>query len=74
MQVARIELLQRMPVFGGIGPTSSGSCSTCARWCPSRRTSSFSVNTTRPISMFVLEAGKVAVLKSWRGQEFLLRI
>src|SRR4029079_1301261 len=22
-------------------------------------------------SMFVLEAGKVAVLKSWRGQEFL---
>jgi len=24
--------------------------------------------------MFVLEAGKVAVLKSWRGQEFLLRI
>jgi CRP-like cAMP-binding protein len=24
-------------------------------------------------SMFVLEAGKVAVLKSWRGQEYLLR-
>ena len=24
--------------------------------------------------MFVLEAGKVAVLKSWRGQEYLLRI
>src|SRR5262249_49109043 len=24
-------------------------------------------------TMFVLEAGKVAVLKSWRGQEYLLR-
>jgi CRP-like cAMP-binding protein len=24
-------------------------------------------------SMFVLEAGKAAVLKSWRGQEYLLR-
>ena len=29
---ARIELLQRMPIFGGIsGPTSSNSCSACAR-------------------------------------------
>ena len=25
-------------------------------------------------ALFVLEAGKVAVLKSWRGQEFLLQI
>ena len=24
--------------------------------------------------MFVLEAGKVAVLKSWRGQQYLLKI
>jgi CRP/FNR family transcriptional regulator, cyclic AMP receptor protein len=74
MQEARIELLQRMPVFGGIRADVLqfllGLCAVVS--VPTNEY--FFHEHDQADSMFVLEAGKVAVLKSWRGQEYLLRI
>lgn len=73
MQEARIELLQRMPVFGGI---RADVLQFLLGLCPvvSVPTNEFFFREhDQADSMFVLEAGKVAVLKSWRGQEHLLR-
>jgi len=73
MQEARIELLQRMPVFGGIREDVLqfllGLCPVV--FVPTNEF--FFREHDQADSMFVLEAGKVAVLKSWRGQEYLLR-
>ena len=71
---ARIELLQRMPIFGGIRADVLkyllGLCSVVS--VPTNEF--FFHEHDQADSMFVLEAGKVAVLKSWRGQEHLLSI
>ena len=73
MQEVRIELLQRMPIFGGI---RADTLQFLLAFCPivSVPTNEFFFREhDQADSMFVLEAGKVAVLKSWRGQEYLLR-
>jgi CRP/FNR family transcriptional regulator, cyclic AMP receptor protein len=73
MQEARIELLQRMPVFGGI---RADILQFLLGLCPVVSVSSdefFFREHDEGDSMFVLEAGKAAVLKSWRGQEYFLR-
>jgi CRP/FNR family cyclic AMP-dependent transcriptional regulator len=73
MQEARIELLQRMPVFGGI---RADILQFLLGLCPAVSVSTnefFFQEHDQADSMFVLEAGKAAVLKSWRGQEYLLR-
>ena len=73
MQEARIELLQRMPVFGGIRADVLqfllGLCPVVS--VPANEF--FFREHDQADSMFVLEAGKAAVLKSWGGQEYLLR-
>ena len=74
MQEARIELLQRMPIFGGI---HSDTLQFLLAFCPiiSVPTNEFFFREhDQADSMFVLEAGKVAVLKSWGGQEYVLSI
>jgi CRP/FNR family transcriptional regulator, cyclic AMP receptor protein len=74
MQEGRLELLQRMPIFGGIradildyllglGPVVSVPANAF-----------FFREHDQADSMFVIEVGKVAVLKSWSGQEYLLSI
>jgi CRP/FNR family cyclic AMP-dependent transcriptional regulator len=73
MQQVRIELLQRMPIFGGI---RADILQFLLELCPiaSVPTNEFFFREhDQADSMFVLEAGKAAVLKSWRGQEYLLR-
>jgi CRP/FNR family cyclic AMP-dependent transcriptional regulator len=73
MQEARIELLQRMPVFGGI---RADILQFLLGLCPvvSVPTNEFFCREhDEGDSMFVLEAGKAAVLKSWRGQDYFLR-
>ena len=73
-QEARIELLQRMPVFGGI---RADVLQFLLRLCPVvcvPTNEFFFREHDQADSMFVLEAGKAAVLKSWGGQEYLLRI
>ena len=73
MQEARIELLQRMPIFGGIRAdileVLLGLCSVVS--VPAN--DFFFHECDQADSMFVLEAGKAAVLKSWCGQDYLLR-
>ena len=70
----RIDLLQRMPVFGGV---RADTLQFLLGLCPvvSVPTNGYFFHEhDQADSMFVLEAGKVAVLKSWRGQEHLLGI
>ena len=71
---ARIELLQRMPIFGGIRVDVLqfllGLCPVVS--VPMNEL--FFREHDQADSMFVLETGKVAVLKSRRGQEYILSI
>ncbi len=73
MQEARIELLQRMPIFGGI---RADTLEFLLASCPivSIPTNEFFFREQEPgDSMFVLEVGKAAVLKPWSGQDHLLQ-
>ena len=73
MQQARIELLQRMPIFGGV---RANILEFLLRLCPveSVPTNEFFFREgDQADSMFVLESGKAAVIKSWHGQDYLLR-
>lgn len=73
MQQARIELLQRMPIFGGV---RAGILQFLLGLCPVEsvvKNEFFFREGDQADSMFVLEEGKAAVLKSWRGQDHLLR-
>ena len=73
MHEARIELLQRMPVFGGI---RTEVLQFLLGFCPIVSVPAndfFFRERDKGDSMFVLEMGKAAVLKSWRGQDYLLR-
>jgi len=72
MQENRIAALQRMPIFGGIRADileflleRSGTLSV-----PSSEY--FFRENDKAQSMFVLEAGRVAVLKTWEGEDHLL--
>jgi CRP/FNR family cyclic AMP-dependent transcriptional regulator len=73
MQEARIELLQHMPVFGGI---RADVLHYLLGLCPVvsvQANAFFFRENDHADSMFVLEAGIAAVLKSWGGREYLLR-
>ena len=73
MPEGRIELLQRMPIFGGI---RTEILQFLLALCPivSVPTNEFFFREhDQGDSMFVLEMGKAAVLKSWRGQDYLLQ-
>jgi CRP-like cAMP-binding protein len=73
MHEARIELLQQMPIFGGIRTEILQSLLVL---CPivSVPTNQFFFHEhDQGDSMFVLEMGKAAVLKGWRGQDYVLQ-
>lgn len=73
MQQARIELLQGMPIFGGV---RANILQFLLGLCPVEsvpKNEFFFREGDQADSMFVLEEGKVAVLKSWRGQDHLLQ-
>jgi CRP/FNR family transcriptional regulator, cyclic AMP receptor protein len=73
MQRARIELLQRMPIFGGV---RANILQFLLELCPVEavpKSEFFFREGDQADSMFVLEAGKAAVLKTWRGHDCLLR-
>ena len=74
MHDTRIKLLQGMPIFGGI---RTDVLQFLLGLCPvvSVPTNEYFFHEhDQADSMFILEGGKVAVLKSWRGQEYLLKI
>lgn len=73
MKEARIELLQHMPIFGGI---RADILQFLLVMCPVVSVSEnefFFQEHEQGDAMFVLELGKVAVLKSWHGQDCLLQ-
>jgi CRP-like cAMP-binding protein len=72
MHTLRVELLQRMPIFGGIREDALHFLLDQAGEVALSAGEFFFREGDQANSMFVLETGRVAVLKSWRGQELLL--
>jgi CRP-like cAMP-binding protein len=73
MREARIELLQRMPVFGGI---HADTLRFLLAFCPIVSMTAddfFFREGDQGDSMFVVELGKCAVLKSWQGKDYALQ-
>ncbi len=69
MQEARIELLQQMPIFGGIGTEI---LQFLLAQCPTvsvPKSDFFFREHDQGDAMFVLKEGKAAVLKSWHGHD-----
>jgi CRP-like cAMP-binding protein len=73
MTSARIELLQRMPIFGAISDDALEFLLAQARNVEFRKDEFLFRENDPANSMFVLEAGRVAVFKSWHKREMLLR-
>ena len=72
MQPTRIELLQRMAVFGAIGDDTLQFLLEQARGVAVRAGSFFFREKDAASSMFVLEAGSASVVKGWQGRDFVV--
>ena len=72
MQPTRIELLQRMPVFGAIRDDALQLLLSLARSVSVPAGEYFFRENDQALSMFVLEAGRAVVLKSWQGRDYVL--
>ena len=73
MNDAQIELLQRMPIFGGIRAETLQFLLVLCPVVSVHANEFFFQEHDQGDAMFVLEFGKVAVLKSWHGQDYLLQ-
>lgn len=73
MEKARLELLQRMPIFGGIREDTLEYLLSLSVAVSVRSGEYFFRENDMGESLFVLETGKVAVLKSWKGGQHVLR-
>jgi len=73
MTPSRIELLQRMPIFGAIADTSLDFLVGLARTVDMPRGTNFFLEGDPASSMFVLESGRVEVLRSWKGRELVVQ-
>ena len=73
MDEARIRLLQRMPIFGGIREDILELLLSLSPIVSVSKGEFFFHENDEADSMFVLEEGRVAVLKLWQGQQYLLR-
>jgi CRP-like cAMP-binding protein len=72
MQDTRIETLQGMPIFGGLRPDVLAALVGDARQVDMPAGGFFFHQDDAASSMFVLEAGEVAVLRRWEGQHLTL--
>jgi CRP/FNR family transcriptional regulator, cyclic AMP receptor protein len=72
MQPTRIEMLQHMPVFGAISEDALRFLLERSRSLQVRAGAYFFHERDQASSMFVLNAGRASVLKSWQGRELLL--
>jgi CRP-like cAMP-binding protein len=73
MHAARIELLQKMPIFGAIREAAL-QCLLERAHTTQVRAGDFFFREQDPSSgMFVLETGRVVISKQWRGRELVLR-
>ncbi|MDB5859365.1 MAG: cyclic nucleotide-binding protein [Ramlibacter sp.] len=69
---SRIELLQAMPVFGGVREETLTFLLALSSTVPVAAGEFFFREDDEAQSMFVLEAGRAAVVKNWKGHRFLL--
>jgi CRP/FNR family transcriptional regulator, cyclic AMP receptor protein len=72
MTRARIELLQRMPVFGAIREDSLQLLLDLSRTVSVAVGGYFFRERDAADSMFVLESGRASVVKTWHGREYVL--
>jgi CRP/FNR family transcriptional regulator, cyclic AMP receptor protein len=72
MEPARVAALQRMPIFGGIRTDVLEFLVGKASTVSVRADAYFFREEDQAQSLFVLETGRVAVLKLWNGREHLL--
>jgi CRP-like cAMP-binding protein len=73
MIAARIELLQQMPIFGAVRDDALQFLLEPTR-CVTVAAGAYFFRELEPARcMYVLESGRVAVLKQWRSREMLLR-
>ena len=73
MQPTRIEMLQRMPVFGAIRDDVLQLLLTRAHVVTATAGGFFFRENDQAASMFVLEAGRATVIKTWQGRDYVLR-
>lgn len=73
MLEAQIQLLQRMPIFGGIQPEILQFLLTSCPVVSVPADEFFFREHDQGDSLFVLETGKVVVLKSWQGRDHLVQ-
>jgi len=73
MQPKRIELLQRMPIFGALREDTLQFLLEQARAKAVPAGEYFFREKDPADSLYVLEAGRVAVIKSWQDGEFVIR-
>jgi len=73
MQNARIELLKGMAIFGAVRDDILVFLLERSPTVTAQKDSFFFREGDQGPSMYILESGSVAVLKSWRGEERLLR-
>lgn len=73
MQAQRIEMLQRMPIFGALSPSALEFLLAQARLREVRAREFFFRQGEPACSMYVLETGEVSVRKRWRDRDFKLR-
>ena len=72
MQPVRLELLQRMPIFGAIRDDALLFLLAQAREVSVAAGAYFFRENDQANSMFVLETGRVVVFKSWQGRDVVL--
>lgn len=72
MQVKRLKMLQNMPIFGGIREDILDFILETADIVSVPAGEYFFRENDRGRSMYVLEKGKVSVIKSWQDHEYLL--
>lgn len=72
MRLDHIELLQRMPVFGGLREAALRRLLDHALPVHKARGEAFFLEGDTADAMYVLESGRAAVTKRWGGGEFLL--
>ncbi len=73
MHTKQIELLQQMPIFGGLPAEALNLLLEDARSVTMPAQGYFFREGDPAVSMFVLERGSVAVLKTWQRRELMLR-
>jgi len=73
MQPMRVELLQSMPIFGAIRDDALLFLLAQAREVSVAAGAYFFRENDPAQSMFVLETGRVVVLKGWQGRDFVLK-